>query len=86
MVEGSYKQGKYANLQLGYFRPNQECSNHRTPIKNLWLGGANTYPGGMVILGSGYLAANAVAEDLGIKKWWPEARCVSDAKARGMLL
>ena len=85
MIEGSYKQGAYTNLQLGYFRPNEECSNHRTPIKNLWLGGANTYPGGMVIFGSGYLAANAVAEDLGIERWWPEAQCVVDARSRGML-
>jgi hypothetical protein len=23
-----------------------------------------------VIFGPGYLAANAIAEDLGIKKWW----------------
>ena len=86
MVEGSYKQGAYTNLQLGYNRPNEECSNHRTPIKNLWLGGANTYPGGMVIFGSGYLAVNAVAEDIGIEKWWPEPQCVTDARARGMIL
>jgi phytoene dehydrogenase-like protein len=85
MVEGSYKQGAYTNLQMGYYRPNYECSNHRTPIKNLYLGGANTYPGGMVTLGPGYLAANAVAEDLGIEKWWPEPKMVTEAREKGLL-
>jgi len=52
--------------------PNEFRSKHRSPIKNLFMGGACTYPGGTVIFGPGYLAANAVAEDLGIKKWWKE--------------
>jgi phytoene dehydrogenase-like protein len=85
MVQGSYKQGSYTNLQMGFLRPNDECSNHRTPIKNLYLGGSNTYPGGMVTFGPGYLAANAMTEDLGIKKWWAEPECVANARARGML-
>ncbi len=85
MIQGSYKQGAYANLQMGYLRPNFECSNHRTPIKNLYLGGANTYPGGMVTFGSGYLAANAIAEDQGIEKWWPEPECVTRTRAEGRL-
>jgi phytoene dehydrogenase-like protein len=85
MIEGSYKQGAYTNLQMGYLRPNDECSNHRTPIKNLYLGGANTYPGGMVTFGPGYLTASAVVEDLGIEKWWSEPECVANARARGTL-
>jgi hypothetical protein len=39
----------------------------------------------MVTFGPGYLAASAVAEDLGIEKWWPEPECVASARARGML-
>jgi len=31
--------------------------------------GASTYPGGLVLGGPGYLAANKVAEDMGAKKW-----------------
>jgi phytoene dehydrogenase-like protein len=85
MVEGSYKQGAYTNLQMGYLRPNYECSGHRTPIKNLYLGGSNTYPGGMVTFGPGYLAADAVVEDTGMKKWWPECESVTNAKAKGFL-
>ncbi|GAF92510.1 unnamed protein product, partial [marine sediment metagenome] len=34
MVEGSFKQGKYIPYQMGYFRPNDECSENKTPIKN----------------------------------------------------
>jgi len=66
-------------------RPNEYCSTHRSPIKGLYMGGACTYPGGTVILGGGYLVANAVAEDLGVKKWWSEPEVVARAKKLGML-
>ncbi len=49
------------------------------------MGGACTFPGGTVILGSGYLAADAVAEDCGVKKWWPEPELVKIAKEKGYL-
>ncbi len=86
MVEGSIKQGAYDSLQMGYLRPNEECVNHRTPIKNLYLGGANSYPGGLVTFGAGYGTANVVAEDIGIDKWWPEPESVTAARAKGMPL
>ena len=85
MVRGSFKQGACTNLQMGYLRPNFQCSNHRTPINNLYLGGANTYPGGMITFGPGYLVANAIAEDQGIKKWWREPESVARARAEGSL-
>ncbi|MDY6970814.1 MAG: NAD(P)/FAD-dependent oxidoreductase [Thermodesulfobacteriota bacterium] len=85
MVDGSIKQGAYTALQMGYNRPNSECSRHRTPINNLFLGGACTYPGGTVLLGSGYLAANAVVEDKGINKWWKEPEMVTRAREKGLL-
>ncbi|MDZ4246496.1 MAG: hypothetical protein U1D67_05170, partial [Dehalococcoidia bacterium] len=85
MVEGSFKQGLYHPLQMGYLRPNEECSNARTPVKNLYLGGSSSYPGGCVIWGAGYLAANAVAEDKGINKWWREPEMVTKAKEAGLL-
>jgi len=83
MVEGSYKQGAYHPLQMGYLRPNQECSQYRTPVRNLYLGGASAAPGGMVIFGPGYNCANAIAEDLGIEKWWSEPSYVTAARANG---
>ena len=85
MVEGSFKQGAYHPLQMGYQRPNDECSQTRTPIKNLYLGGSACYPGGCVIWGAGYNAANTVAEDLGVEKWWKEPELVVEAKKQGLI-
>ncbi len=85
MVEGSIKQGAYAPLQMGFLRPNEECSENRTPIKNFYVGGASCHPGGLIILGPGYLAANSIAEDLGVEKWWSEPEIVARARQRGML-
>ena len=85
MVNGSIKQGQYHPLQMGYMRPNEQCSGHRSPIKNLFMGGSCTYPGGTVIFGPGYLAANAVAEDLGVTKWWKDPESVVRAKEKGLL-
>jgi phytoene dehydrogenase-like protein len=70
MRRGSIKHGDYRPVQLGAFRPNQDCSDHSTPIQGLYVCGASTYPGGLVLGGPGYLAANKVAEDLGLTKWW----------------
>jgi len=85
MVQGSYKQGAYHPLQMGFLRPNQECSQYRTPVKNLYLGGASAAPGGMVIFGPGYNCANAIAEDFGIEKWWSEPGYVTAARENGYL-
>jgi len=70
MRRGSIKHGDYNPLQLGTFRPNLECSGTDTPIEGLYVCGASTYPGGLVLGGPGYLAANKVADDLGVKRWW----------------
>ena len=85
MVRGSIKQGEYHPLQMGYMRPNEYCSAHRSPINNLFMGGSCTYPGGTVLLGAGYLAAEAVCEDLKIDKWWPEPEMVTKAREKDLL-
>jgi phytoene dehydrogenase-like protein len=85
MVCGSYKQGAYHPLQMGYLRPNQDCSQYRTPVQNLYLGGASVAPGGMVIFGPGYNCANAIAEDFGIEKWWKEPTYVTAAREKGYI-
>jgi len=82
MVKGGYKQGQYHPLQMGYLRPNQECSHNRTPVKNLYVGGSSVWPGGCVIWGPGYNCANTIAEDLGIKKWWKEPEIVTNARKK----
>jgi len=70
MVRGSFKHGDYNPLQMGYFRPNDICSSSKTPIEGMYLCGASMYPGGLIIGGPGYIAANTIAEDMGLKKWW----------------
>lgn len=70
MKHGSIKHGEYNPLQMGYFRPNDLCSRTATPIEGLYVNGASTYPGGLIIGGPGYIAANKIAEDMGVAKWW----------------
>jgi phytoene dehydrogenase-like protein len=70
MRRGGIKHGDYTPIQMASFRPNQECSSTKTPIEGLYVCGVSTYPGGLVLGGSGYLGANRVAEDLAVKKWW----------------
>ncbi len=65
MHRGSYKHGAYTSLQLGYLRPNDQCSCNETPIEGLFVGGASTYPGGMILGGPGFLAAATTADYLG---------------------
>jgi len=67
---GGIKHGDYKPIQLGCFRPNQDCSSTATPMEGLYTCGASNYPGGLVLGGPGYLGANKVAEDLGANKWW----------------
>jgi phytoene dehydrogenase-like protein len=64
MKQGSIKHGAYSTLQLGYLRPNDLCSHSATPIPGLFIGGASLYPGGMVLGGPGYIAAQVVGEQL----------------------
>jgi phytoene dehydrogenase-like protein len=65
MKRGSIKHGAYSTLQMGYLRPNDLCSRSETPIPGLFVGGASMYPGGMILGGSGYLAAGVVGDFLG---------------------
>jgi len=83
MVQGSIKQGAYEIFQMANNRPNDECSSHRTPIKNLYVCGASVNPGGLVTFGPGYIAANTIAEDLGIEKWWSEPEYIAEARGKG---
>ena len=85
MVKGSIKQGAYEPLQMGFLRPNEDCSDHRTPVKNLYLGGASSHSGGLITFGPGYGVAGTVAEDCGIEKWWQEPESVTKAREEGLL-
>ena len=85
MVKGGYKQGAYHPLQMGYLKPNQDCSNYTTPIKNFYVGGASVAPGGMIIWGPGYNCANTIAQEHGIEKWWKEPEMVTTAREEGYI-
>lgn len=84
MKQGCFKQGAYLPLQMGYFRPNEYCCEHSTPIKKLYMSGACTHSGGMITYGPGYCATQKIAEDLGIEKWWPEPDHVKRAREAGL--
>jgi len=83
MVQGSIKQGAYQPLQMGYLRPNEECSYYRTPVEHLYICGASCHSGGLVVFGPGYNAVNTIAEDLGIEKWWSEPEYIAEARGKG---
>lgn len=86
MKRGSFKHGAYIMTQMGFSRPNVQCSSYKTPIENLYLCGASTFPGGMVTFGPGYNAAKVVAENMGLKIWWTEPAAVATARQKGFLL
>ena len=54
--------------QMFLFRPLPEMSQYKTPIKNLYLTGASTHPGGGVFAASGYNTAKVVLRD--VKGGW----------------
>jgi len=85
MRQGCFKSGAYLPLQMGYFRPNELCSRHDTPIKKLYLCGSSSHSGGMITFGPAFCAIEKIAEDLGIDKWWPEPECVRVARQEGLL-
>jgi phytoene dehydrogenase-like protein len=85
MREGSFKQGAYLPLQMGYLRPNELCAEYATPIKDLYICGSCTYPGGTILMANGYLAANRIAEDYGIQKWWTKPEAIVHAEELGLI-
>jgi len=85
MVRGSFKQGDYIPLQMGYFRPNESCSQVFTPIDGFYVCGASTYPGGMILGGGGYIGANILADEFGIEKNWDEPEMITWAKKIGVI-
>jgi phytoene dehydrogenase-like protein len=70
---GSVRQGALSPEQTLRRRPHPSCSTGRTPIDGFYLGGGAVHPGVPGTLGGGYNVAAAVAEDLGLERWWPEA-------------
>jgi phytoene dehydrogenase-like protein len=67
LPQGAVFGGESAGGQLGATRPLPQLADFRTPIKNLYLGGACMHPGAGIEGASGYIAARVIAADLGIK-------------------
>ena len=70
---------------MGYFRPNESCSQVYTPIEGFYVCGASTYPGGMILGGGGYIGANIIAEDFEVEKTWTEPDIITEARRSGIL-
>jgi phytoene dehydrogenase-like protein len=73
MRHGDWNHGEMTQDQLGIFRPFYEYPPYRTAYENVYLCGASTHPGGSISGACGRNAAGAIADDLGLAKWWNEA-------------
>jgi phytoene dehydrogenase-like protein len=66
LTEGNIFQGELTFDQLLFNRPIPGCAQYRTPLRNLYLCGSTTHPGGGVMGAPGANAARAVLRDLGL--------------------
>ncbi len=70
MVKGAVRMGAYIPSQLGINRPHPTLSGTRTPVEGLYLCGSSTGNGGGANGAPGYIAANAIADDLRLERPW----------------
>lgn len=70
MVRGGSFVGRSSADQLGSLRPTTELSSFRTPVERLYLCGQSSHPGLGILGAAGYVAANVIADDLALDKWW----------------
>ncbi|MCF8068179.1 MAG: NAD(P)/FAD-dependent oxidoreductase [Desulfobacterales bacterium] len=68
LTEADIFHGKHDLDQLFSFRPHPEAAQYRTPIKDLYLCGSGSHPGGGVTGAPGHNAARVVIADLKKKK------------------
>jgi phytoene dehydrogenase-like protein len=64
LSEGNIFQGELSLEQLFFNRPVPGWARYRTPLRNLWLCGSATHPGGGIMGASGRLAAAQAARSL----------------------
>ena len=60
LTEGNIFQGELALDQLFFMRPVPGCAQYETPIKNLWMCGSATHPGGGIMGAPGRNAARQI--------------------------
>jgi phytoene dehydrogenase-like protein len=69
MVNGAVRMGAYVPAQLGINRPHPLLAGYRTPVEGLYLCGSSNHGGG-VNGAPGYNAANVIASDLKLDRFW----------------
>lgn len=70
MIRGAVRMGAYIPSQLGINRPHPLLSGTRTPVEGLYLCSSSAGNGGGINGAPGYIAANAIADDLGLAAPW----------------
>jgi phytoene dehydrogenase-like protein len=70
MRHGAVRMGAYVPDQLGINRPHALLPGSRTPVEGLYLCGSSSGNGGGVNGAPGYITANAIADDLSLKRTW----------------
>ncbi len=70
MRQGAVRMGAYIPSQLGINRPHPLLSGTRTPVEGLYLCGSSTGNGGGINGAPGYIAANAIVDDLRLERPW----------------
>lgn len=63
LTSGHIFHGELALQQLFFLRPSPQWANYRTPIRNLYMCGSSTHPGGCITGAPGRNAAMAILED-----------------------
>ena len=68
LSEGNIFQGELSLEQLFFLRPVAGWARYRTPVRNLYMCGSATHPGGGIMGGPGRLAALEMMKDSGGRK------------------
>jgi phytoene dehydrogenase-like protein len=72
LTEGNIFQGELTLDQLMFNRPFPGYSQYRGPVKNMYMCGSSTHPGGGVMGAPGANAAREILRDLGKRNTTPE--------------
>jgi phytoene dehydrogenase-like protein len=70
MREGDLLVGSFANGQIGHDRPFPGAGHYRGHLRNLYLCGSSSHPGGNITGLPGYNCAQVVLADLGLPAPW----------------
>jgi len=66
LTEGNIFQGELSLEQLLFQRPIAGYAKYKTPVKNLWMCGSGTHPGGGIMGSGGELAAKSILKSRAI--------------------